>query len=231
MYYVCKPGKIALYINTGRKAMSSIQKEIGCDIIINGGIFDMSTFHPYCWLKADGKILNSESWHRMGYGWDRNKLIYDTSANIGKYQNYIQCVELPYDLSEKPSYPDAMGGRRGRSAIGVQPDGSVVVWCTQDGSYALTPEQLQAEMHNLGCASSVMLDSGGSCQCITPTGRIVSQRIVQNFICVWLNANNEVTNPQKPACTDGTKESCKYRPPCGYCVKHYKKCPLVDGEK
>lgn len=196
MYYVCKPRKVSIYVNTGRKAMAQIQKELGCDIIINGGLFD-GAFKPCCWLKVDGTILHSESWHRMGYGWEKNALIYDSSANIAKHSNYIQCVELPYNLSEKPSYPADMGGVRGRSAIGLREDGSTVIWCTSDGAYALTPEQLQKEMRDLGCVSSVMLDGGGSSQCITPNGKVVSSRVVHNFICIWLGEENEVSNPQK----------------------------------
>ncbi len=222
MYYVCKPSKIQIYVNIGRKTMAQIKALTGCDIIINGGLFD-GAFKPCCWLKVDGKILHTEAWHRPGYGWDNNVLVYDRSENITKYRNYIQCVELPNNLNEKPSYPSEIGGRRGRTAIGVRADGQVVVWCTSDGAYALTPEQLQVEMRNLGCASALMLDGGGSCQCVMPTGQITSSRIVQNFICIW------IAKEQTPTCTYGTKTDCQYRPPCGYCAKQYKMCPLIGA--
>lgn len=238
MHYVCRPAKIQIYVNTGRKTMVQIKKELGCDIIVNGGLFD-GAFKPCCWLKVDGKILHTEAWHRPGYGWDNNILVYDRSENIAKYRNYLQCVELPSNLNEKPSYPAEMGGRRGRSAIGVRQDGQVVVWCTSDGAYALTPEQLQAEMQNLGCVSALMLDGGGSSQCFMPNGSIASARIVQNFICIWIAKENTATpqntqtsaaKPQTPTCADGTKAECKYRPPCGYCAKYYKRCPLVEDK-
>lgn len=199
MYYACKPSKVSIYVNTGRKTMAQIRKETGADIIINGGLFD-GAFRPCCWLKVDGKILHTEAWHRPGYGWDNNVLVYDGSENIETYRNFIQCVELPYNLNEKPSYPADMGGRRGRTAIGLRGDGSLLVWCTSDGAYALTPEQLQVEMKNLGCVNAVMLDGGGSSQCMFPTGQITSSRIVQNFICMWLGNVSENQNsfiPQK----------------------------------
>ena len=230
MYYVCRPSKVSIYVNTARKTMAQIKRETGCDIIINGGLFD-GAFKPCCWLKVDGKILHTEAWHRPGYGWDNNALVYDRSENIAKYRNYIQCVELPSNLNEKPSYPAEIGGKRGRTAIGVRADGQVVVWCTSDGAYALTPEQLQVEMKNLGCVSAIMLDGGGSSQCIMPNGTITSSRIVQNFICIWIakEQTEQHQNAQTPTCSYGTKTECQYRPPCGYCAKQYKMCPLIGA--
>lgn len=232
MYYVCKPSKVSIYVNTGRKTMAQVKKETGADIIINGGIYNMSNFVPYCWLKADGKLLASDHYTYFGYGWNAYNLIMDTSANIGKYQNYIACVAMLKDGQKLDLiYDAAMGGKRGRSAIGVRQDGQVVVWCTQDGAYALTPEQLREEMRKLGCVSAMMLDGGGSCQCVMPTGQITSSRIVQNYICVWIA--KEVTQPsqntQVATCTYGTKTECQYRPPCGYCAKQYKMCPLIGA--
>lgn len=239
MYYTCKPSKVSIYVNSARKTMAQIKKELGCDIIINGGIYNMSTFVPYCWLKADGKLLASDHYTYFGYGWNAYNLIMDSSVNIGKYQNFIACVALRKDGQDLDLiYDTAMGGRRGRSAIGVRQDGQIVVWCTQDGAYALTPEQLQVEMKNLGCVNAVMLDGGGSCQCAMPNGTVTSSRIVHNFLCIWIakentappqNTQTSAAKPQTPTCTDGTKAECKYRPPCGYCAKYYKKCPLVEG--
>lgn len=240
MYYACKPSKVSIYVNSARKTMAQIKKETGADIIINGGIYNMSTFVPYCWLKADGKLLASDHYTYFGYGWNAYNLIMDTSANIGKYQNYIACVALRKDGQDLDLiYDKAMGGRRGRSAIGLRSDGNVVAWCTSDGSYALTPEQLQEEMQKLGCVSALMLDGGGSSQCLTPNGSITSSRIVQNFICIWIakettappqnTQTQTTTSPAKPACSDGTKDACQYRLPCHYCLKQYKMCPLITS--
>lgn len=232
MYYVTKPSKIQIYVNSGRKTMTQIKKELGCDVIVNGGIYNMSNFVPYCWLKADGKLLASDHYTYYGYGWNAYSLIMDSSVNIGKYQNYLACVAMLKDGQNLDLiYDAAMGGKRGRSAIGVRQDGQVVVWCTSDGAYALTPEQLQVEMKNLGCVSALMLDGGGSCQCVMPNGTITSSRIVQNFICIWIAKEQaeQHQNSQTPACFYGTKTECQYRLPCGYCAKQYKMCPLIGA--
>ena len=56
MIYTCNPGKVSIYINTKKKTTAQIKAETGCTALINGGLFDMSTFSPVCHLKADGKV-------------------------------------------------------------------------------------------------------------------------------------------------------------------------------
>ena len=202
MYYVCNPRKIQIYLNTRYRSAAQIQKELGCDVLINGGLYDMKWFVPYCWLRADGKTLHREAWSDWGYGWNDAGPRRDTSDNIMLYQNFISCVALIKDghMIRPLTYDAALGGKRGRSAIGTRTNGDVVVWCASDGAYALTPEQLQSEMMNLGCLDALMLDGGASSQCITPIGNIQSDRIVQNYIAMW-------TSAEKP------KEECPYDEP------------------
>ena len=187
MIYVCKPTKISIYINSSWKTPDAIRKETGCDVVINGGLYDMKTYKPMCWLKKDGQLLASDKWGYWGYGWNDSRLVMDSTANIGKYRNYICCVALLRNGNPETLYYDpALGGKRGRTAIGVRANGDVVVCCAHDGSaYSMTPEQTQNEMKNCGCVSAIMLDGGGSSQCVTPAGSIVSPRIVQNLICIW----------------------------------------------
>ena len=201
MYYICKPTKIQLYINSARKSLFAIKKELGCDVLINGGLYDMSKFIPYCWLRKDGVNLHVENWSDWGYGWDSDTLVMDTSNNEAYYRNFIACVALLRDnFAIKPLYYDsALGGRRGRTAIGVKSDSKVLVFCTKDGTAdAMTPEQLQTKMQQLGCVSALMLDGGASSQCYMPTGIIQSSRIVHNYIAFWTHTAPEQSNPQCP---------------------------------
>ena len=46
--------RIQIYINTARKSLPEIQGETGADYILNGTLFNMSTFNPNCHLRADG---------------------------------------------------------------------------------------------------------------------------------------------------------------------------------
>ena len=243
MYYICAPSKIQIYVNSARKTTLQIKKETGCDTIINGGIYDMRKFIPYCWLKVNGQLLAHDQYGYFGYGWNDKTLVMDTTANIARYSNFMACVALLKDNQKLDLiYPADMGGRRGRSAIGVRSDGQVVVYCTKDGSaYSYTPEQLQTEMQNLGCVSALMLDGGLSSQCIMPNGTITSARdggsvAIHNYILIWLNKepekpiSNTQTTTQTPKCSYGTKDTCNYRLPCHYCLKQYQMCPLLEGK-
>lgn len=187
MHYVCMPKKIQLYINSAYKSAAQIQRELGCDVLINGGLYDMTWFTPYCWLRVNGRTIHSENWSDWGYGWNDVPLTMDTSDNIKLYKNFISCVALIRNRSaiQPLTYDKALGGKRGRTAIGTRNNGDVVVWCSADGAYAMTPEQLRSEMMNLGCQDALMLDGGASSQCITPIGNIVSSRRAQNYIAIW----------------------------------------------
>lgn len=198
VFYICTPTKATIYINTGRKTASAIQRELGCDALINGGLFDMRSFTPNCWLRANGQTFHTENWSDWGYGWDKNSPVMVSSDDCRKYQNFISCVAIIKDGQALPLYyPSEIGGVRPRSAIGVKADGRLVLCCT-DNTDAMTPEQLRSRMLDLECVSALMLDGGGSSQCITPDGTIFSQRIVHNFIAIWTKPFVEVQNPQCP---------------------------------
>lgn len=195
MYYICQPNKVRIYINDKRRSMAAIQSELGCDAILNGGLYDMMYFRPVCHLKADGVILaDDEGYIAPGYGWNVNDLRMMMSYDMGIVQNFISCITLVQGSSKiKLSYPTELAGKRGRSAIGLTADGKLILFCSRDGtSDAMTPEELQQKMLELGAATAIMLDGGGSSQCMMPSGTIRSSRIVQNYIAVWSNEQHSV---------------------------------------
>lgn len=49
--------RIQIYINTARKSLPTIRAETGADYIINGTLYNMTTFEPNCHLRADGVTL------------------------------------------------------------------------------------------------------------------------------------------------------------------------------
>ena len=203
MYLICKPSKIQIYQNIYRKTAATIKKELGCDALINGGLYDMSTFKPVCWLKVDGLNIHTETWSDFGFCWNGTQMTIDVTSNINSYQNFISCVTMIKDGQTQPMYYNAdLGGKRGRTAIGYTSAGNVIMFCTKDGTTeAMTPEQLQLEMKKLGAQGALMLDGGGSSQCVFPDGSIYSARNVQNYIAVWIDTSNHTSNAQKPSMT------------------------------
>ena len=173
-----------IYINTSKKAVYEIKKETGADYIINGTLYDMMTYNPVCHLKADGKSLCQPAYTTYGYAWDKLPVL---EVIPSKQKNHIACVTMIRSgKKEAMRYDAAIGGRRGRSAMGRTAD-SLVLLCTKDGaSEAMTPEGLQDKMLSLGCMDAIMLDGGGSSQCDFEGKTITSTRRVQNLILVYL---------------------------------------------
>lgn len=193
MEYICTPEKIALYINGTYKTAAQVKAETGCDALINGGLYDMTTYKPVCHLKADGKVLAADEYKYWGYGWDTDRLT--LTQDPGGYDNYICCVCLVREGKPEELYYDpALGGARPRTAIGTYGDGRV--WLYADRTTPRTPEQLREYAVKQGVRDAVMLDGGGSTQGICPAETVTAERRVQNFICVWDRKEEE--NMDKP---------------------------------
>ena len=180
--------RVELYINKSRKTLSAIVKETGADYAMNGGFFSGSK--SLCNVKSGGAVVNDPQWNEWGFAWDSG-----ADMSIGlipcKKKNYLGCVCLirPGFLP-KPAYNTDVGGRRGRTAMGLAGD-KLVLYCSNDGADAGTPEALQAELSALGCDSALMLDGGGSSQCDFAGKIIKSSRVVANLLLVYLKKKED----------------------------------------
>ena len=171
MIYTCKPTKVEIYDNRQTRYTAAKVKAItGADIVFNGGLFDFKTLAPYCALKINGVVKVNESWVRNGFGWNDGELPKLMSvAELPNVDNFIACITAVENGAKVTmSYPPDMGGRRGRTAFGMKPDGSMVIVCTCDGGPAITMEQTQDKLLAQGCISGIILDGGGSSPIISP---------------------------------------------------------------
>lgn len=181
--------KARIYVNKCAKTLAAIQKETGADVLINGGLYDMNyKDRPNLWLRVDGKTLSTDDDGFWCYGWDVSDFRMIHSKDIATVQNAICCTSLVKDSKKTILlYDEGQGGIRGRSAIGTLPDGRIIIFCSKDGtSLAMEPEDMQQYCLDHGWKDAIMLDSGGSSQCITPEGKITSTRKVHNVLCFWL---------------------------------------------
>ena len=179
--------RIQLYINTGKKSLTAIMAETGADYGMNGGLFSGSK--SLCNVKAEGKVINDPGWSEYGYAWDVGPDIAMDIIPTSK-KNYIGCVQLK--AGKAPAYQPDMGGKRGRTAIGLA-GSNLVLYCTGDGTAdASTPEDLHTEMlQKFQCDSALMLDGGGSSQCDFKGKKIVASRVVANLILVYLKKEGD----------------------------------------
>lgn len=183
MIYTCKPEKVSIYVNIGKKTAAQIKEETGCTALINGGLFNMTTFKPVCHLKVDGNVLAKDQYKYWGFAWNDAPVI-DMVQDYGNYRNYICCVALVRNgQPERLVYSNELSGYRPRTAFGVFEDGNV--WLYADANTKKTPEQLQRLAISQGVKHAIMLDGGGSTQGICPKSTAKSNRIVHNYICVW----------------------------------------------
>lgn len=188
MTFSCKPARLELYVNTGRKTAEQIKEETGCTALINGGLYNMATFAPVCHLKVNGEVLAADQYKYWGFGWNAGGF----PALVSDYadlDNYIACVCLVRDAKPEPLYfSKDTGGSRPRSAFGTFADGRVWLYVSEDN---LTPVQLQLLAIKAGVKDAIMLDGGGSTQGIFPGGEVKSVRRVHNFLCVWEDETKE----------------------------------------
>lgn len=190
MEYICTPRKVSIYVNSAKKTRNQIKTELGCDAIINGGLYDLNTGRPACHLKVDGQVLASDPYTYFGFGWNTTDIRCITDYT--NYSNYICCVCMVKDGQAQTMYYDANVGRAcARTAMGVMPNGDIWLYCTKTN---LTPPQLQQIALNAGVRDAIMLDGGASVQCTTPTGTLLSSRYVHNYICVW---DYNLTKPEE----------------------------------
>ena len=184
--------KIQIYVNTAKRSLSQIQAETGADYIINGTLYNMSTFQPNCHLKVDGNVLCKPNYTVSGYSWhDGPDISMDTLPDPSQ-RNYIACT--PLIVSGKPVsnliYDPGQGGKRGRTAMGLKGD-RLALYCTKDGgSMAKTPETLRDDLAAAGWESAVMMDGGGSSQCWFRGQTIKSTRAVHDLILVYLKGSD-----------------------------------------
>lgn len=174
--------KISIYVNAKRQSMTQIKKSLGCQYILNAGLFNMSTFKPINHLTVDGIVLSATA-NPYGYGIKGTNLIFSYGNNVkadtflGAYPVLVRDGKA---LNEKP--PVGLDGYRHRSAIGVTKVGDVVLLC-EGVNRSLSG--ISGDLIKNGCDTAINLDGGASSQCNFDGNAIVSSRIVHNYICIW----------------------------------------------
>lgn len=188
--------KIEIYLNTSRKALSTIISETGASYAINGTLYNMRNGNPVCPLKRGGVTLYHGRYTYRGYVWDKyypESFHFDIVPNDA-WNNYIACTHIVMDSKpvKKPVYDIAQGGKRGRTAIGtkiVNGQRRICLYASKDGTNAKrTPEQLAQLLSGYGWQDAVMLDSGGSSQAYfkNEKRKVYSARRVPHLILIYL---------------------------------------------
>ena len=186
-----KISKIKIYVNSNRKTMAQIKRDLGCDYLINAGLYNMTTFKPMNMLVSDGDTLaNSKGKYGMSFCDGSITLTYENNTLSPEHVSGYPCL-LKDGQKAFSATPSGLGGKRGRSAIGYGTH-AIVLYCCSDGNDALYLDDLRSKMKSLGCINAINLDGGGSSQCDFNGKQIRSSRIVHNYIAIWLKHDGTV---------------------------------------
>lgn len=203
--------KVALYNNAQKLTASKIQKNLGCQYLLNAGLFNMSTFKPVNNLTIDNVVL-SKGGSPYGYAIKGNNVVFSYENNV-KYPSFIgayPCL-IRNGAKEKITPPAGLDGYRWRSAMGLKANGDIVLLCEQSNR---SLDGIADDLLTYGCVNAINFDGGGSSQCYFDGKSLVSSRIVNNYICVFTQEttgtdDDTTTSSKIKICLDaGHGETC-----------------------
>jgi hypothetical protein len=180
---------IRLYENTKKLTFPAIVEAEQPDIAVNAAYFN-GLWRAEGHVKADGKVLSTETWGAWGYAWDTGPDIRMAQLPADA-KSYVSCLDLinPWDGPEAPLSYDVkeIGGNRGRTAIGLGNSGLTVLSIGDGTKDATTPEGVRHILAAKGCDTALELDSGSSSHCYMDGAYILSSRlIVQTVLLIYL---------------------------------------------
>lgn len=206
-HYTAKLSRICNVLNPKNLTMKQLQAELGCDFIHAAHWWHTSSPpKPLGNYKVDGKIISTDQWLGMVYGWAWNDGEMPVmTLDINAKDNFVCTMPLIVDGKPIELYPDAyIAQAHSRPASGIDAQGNyhLVLFDKQ------TPWEVQAHMLSLGCVNAMMWDGGGSTKASTPEWTQDTSRVLQNYMCGWVddggdNGTGEHSSPLQPPDKEG----------------------------
>ena len=192
MYDIFECEKAQIYYNKNKKSLAEIKKETGCTHVINGYLFNKK-FQPVEWCVIDGRAISTSMYNDFGFALFKSKPLFNL-ASLFKDTNFLSGIPIIVkgNFAYRRLTPDVAREAQ-RTAVGWTKEGKIILFCS---SGRMTREKLQGKMKDLGAYNALMLDGGGSTQCIFPTGKIYSSRKVPTVLCFWKKSENKEEIPE-----------------------------------
>lgn len=188
--------RIQIYENPKGKSLATIMKETGADYAINGTLYNMRTRNAVCPLRIDGVTKFAGPYKYFGYAWNTDMPMSFRTILVPDYEwdNWIACSRIiKYGtMIENMIYNRAMGGSRGRTAIGIKfvnGERRLCFYVSADRKgYKKTPQKLAHLLERYGWDDAIMLDGGGSSQGYfkKEQRQVYSSRRVAHYILVYM---------------------------------------------
>ena len=182
--------RIKIYINSGKLPLRQIVAQEAPDLAITGNFWLYETYRPTCPIKADGKVLATDTYHYPALIWDTGP---DISMGIvppggacGKANYIANSAGLHLGKPETMYCKADVRGRRGRTGWGFC-GGALAFIAFPDGSDGMEPEELRDYVQGLGWSDFIMGDGGRKVNYYNrATGDMVQGRDPsQNLILVY----------------------------------------------
>lgn len=188
--------RIQIYENPKGKSLATIMKETGADYAINGTLYNMRTRNAVCPLRIDGVTKFAGPYKYFGYAWNSDIPMSFRTILVPDYDwdNWIACSRILRNgnVIENMIYNSAMGGSRGRTAIGIKfvnGERRLCFYVSADKKgYQKTPQKLAQLLERYGWDDAIMLDGGGSSQGYfkKEQRQVYSSRRVAHYILVYM---------------------------------------------
>lgn len=179
--------KAKVYYNVGcKKTMSQIQKELGCQYMVNTTLFNMTTKQAAGWLYSNGQKI-AETANPYGLAVKDSNIVFSYGNNV-KYPDFTGCYhvlvrngvkQITTSESNKYGYTD-------RTCVGIKKNGDIVIICDQTNR---SLNGMAGELIDAGCDVGLNFDGGGSTQCYYNGKTLYSSRNVVAFLCIWTKEN------------------------------------------
>ncbi len=192
--------KAKVYYNVGcKKTMAQIQKELGCQYMVNTTLFDMNTKEPAGWLYSNGQKIKEVA-NPYGLAVKDSNIVFSYGNNV-KYPDFTGCYhvlvrngvkQITRSESDKYGYTD-------HTCVGIKKNGDIVIICDQTNR---SLNGMADELIDAGCDVGLNFDGGGSTQCYYNGKTLYSSRNVIAFLCIWTKPVTETkpteeTQPSK----------------------------------
>lgn len=188
--------RIQIYENPKGKSLATIMRETGADYAINGTLYNMRTKAAVCPLCIDGITKFSGPYKYWGYAWNKDSPFSFRMLVVPDYDwdNWIACslILRAGTAIKNMIYNPAMGGSRGRTAIGIKfvnGERRLCLYVSADKKgYQRTPQKLAHILEKYGWENAIMLDGGGSSQGYfkKEQRQVYSGRRVAHYILVYM---------------------------------------------
>lgn len=194
MYCVIRAASAAVFDNrTLRLTPAQVRAKTGCTHVMNGWVFNKK-FQPCDWTVVNGRVVSTGAYGDYGFSCGKSGSPVMTTDREQAF--FLTGVPLLKDgIKLKRNMTPDVARAAERTAVGWLKDGSVLLWCDRA---AMTREQLQDKLLDLGCVDALMFDGGGSTQGVFPGGKLTSGRKVATLLCFWEAQDAEETKGERP---------------------------------